>query len=173
MAKSTPTTFDSTEEPRAAKGAAPKTATPTTESAHLHAEYPGQTLGIVALALSLFAQIPALAMGIVAWVWSHKAGKNNIPAKISVYVSAALIVIGTFFFAFWIAFVGNLAGGFDPDGDHRFDGGPMPVQILPGQDMPGDMGGMMRGFEGDIDGQQGSRMMPAPSTLPSDAAVTN
>jgi hypothetical protein len=115
-------------------------------------------------------------MGIVAWVWSHKSGKNNLPAKISVYVSGALIIIGTFFFAIWIALVGSLAGGFDRGHDRGFEGGPMPVEIMPGQDgmfMPGDMEDMMRGLEEDIDGMQGGKMMPAPSDLPSDATVTN
>ena len=177
MAKSTPTTFDPAEEPKAAKPAvaAPKTdAAKTAEVAHT--TYPGQTLGIVALVFSFFFQVPALAMGIVAWVWSHKSGKNNLPAKISVYVSGALIIIGTFFFAIWIALVGSLAGGFDRGHDRGFEGGPMPVEIMPGQDgmlMPGDMDDMMRDLEHDMDEMQGGKMMPTPSGLSSDATVTN
>jgi hypothetical protein len=178
MAKTTPATFDPADESKAAKTAA-VTAAPKTEPAKTaevaHTTYPGQTLGIVALVFSFFFQIPALAMGIIAWVWSHKAGKNNLPAKISVYVSGALIIIGTFFFAIWIALVGSLAGGFDRGHDRGFEGGPMPVQIMPGQagqGMPG-MDDMMRGFESDIDGMQGGKMMPAPSDLPSATATTN
>jgi len=172
MAKSTPTTFDPAEEPKAAKPAVtPKAeATKTVEVTHT---YPGQTLGIVALVFSFFFQIPALAMGIIAWVWSHKAGKNNLPAKISVYVSGALIIIGTFFFAIWIALVGSLAGGFDRGHDRGFQGGPMPVEIMPGHDgmlMPGDMDDMMREFDNEMGN---GRMMPTPSDLPSDATVTN
>ena len=177
MAKSTPTTFDPAEEPKAAKPAA---ATPKAEAAKTaevaHTTYPGQTLGIVALVFSFFFQVPALAMGIVAWVWSHKSGKNNLPAKISVYVSGALIIIGTFFFAIWIALVGSLVGGFDRGHDRGFDGGPMPVEIMPGQDgmlMPGDMDDMMRDLEHDMDEMQGGKMMPTPSDLSSDATVTN
>ena len=173
MAKSTPENFDPVKEPKAsvAKSAAPKA---TTVPAVEHTTYPGQTLGIVALALAFFLQIPALAMGIVAWVWSHKAGKNNIPAKVSVYVSAALIVIGTFFFAIWVALAGSFVGGFDHD-----DRGPIAVHIMPGQDgmiMPGqmeDMDDMMRGLEHDMDEMGGGHMMPTPSDLPSGEAVTN
>ncbi|MEY4533660.1 MAG: hypothetical protein RI926_1429 [Actinomycetota bacterium] len=172
MAKTTPATFDPAEEPQASTATTAK-AVPKTEAAKTaevaHTTYPGQTLGIVALVFSFFFQVPALAMGIIAWVWSHKAGKNNLPAKISVYVSAALIVIGTFFFAIWIALVGSLAGGFDRDHDRGFEGGPMPVEIMPGHDgmlMPGDMDDMMREFENEMDN---GNMMPTPS----DEAVTN
>lgn len=177
MAKSTPATFDPAEEPTTTKPAAAKTAAPQPAAPKVaevaHTTYPGQTLGIVALVFSFFFQIPALAMGIVAWVWSHKAGKNNLPAKISVYVSGALIIIGTFFFAIWIALVGSLAGGFDRGHERGFEGGPVPVEIMPGQDgmiMPGDMDDMLREFENDMGN---GRMMPTPSDLPSDEAVTN
>ena len=173
MAKSTPASFDppAEEKPSTKAPTTPQSAPPAEVS---HATYPGQTLGIVALTLAFFLQIPALAMGIVAWVWSHKAGKNNIPAKVSVYVSAALIVIGTFFFAIWVALAGSFVGGFDHD-----DRGPIAVHIMPGQDgmiMPGqmeDMDDMMRGLEHDMDEMGGGHMMPTPSDLPSSEAVTN
>ena len=173
MAKSTPASFDppAEEKPSTKASTAPQSAPPAEVS---HTTYPGQTLGIVALTLAFFLQIPALAMGIVAWVWSHKAGKNNIPAKVSVYVSAALIVIGTFFFAIWVALAGSFIGGFDHD-----DRGPIAVHIMPGQDgmiMPGqmeDMDDMMRGLEHDMDEMGGGHMMPTPSDLPSGEAVTN
>jgi hypothetical protein len=45
------------------------------------AEYPGRTLGVVALVLSFFLQIPGLIMGIIAWVWSNKVGRSNVPAN--------------------------------------------------------------------------------------------
>ena len=169
MAKTTPTTFDPAEEPKAPAATVTKNAPVPSEAG----TYPGQTLGIVALTLAFFLQIPALAMGIVAWVWSHKAGKNNIPAKVSVYVSAALIVIGTFLFALWIALAGSLVGGFDRDHDGR---GPIAVHIMPGQDgmlMPGGMDDMMHELEHDMDDMDGGNMLPAPSDLPSDEAVTN
>lgn len=57
-------------------------------------EYPGQTMGIVSLVLLVVAPIPALILAIVAWVWSSKAGISNLPAKVAVAVSAALIILG-------------------------------------------------------------------------------
>jgi hypothetical protein len=181
MAKTTPTNFDPAEEPKvtpATKAATPQVSAPEKEApTPVQGTYPGQTLGIVALTLSFFFQIPALAMGIVAWVWSHKAGKNNLPAKISVFVSGALIVLGTFLFGLWIALVGSLVGGFDGGFDRDHDGpksGGGTVHVMPGD------GGMM--FEGDMDemmeelerqmGDHG-RMMPSPSDLPLDAPLSN
>jgi CHASE2 domain-containing sensor protein len=83
-------------------------------------EYPGQTLGIVALVLAFFTQIPALILGIIAWVWSNRAGVSNVPAKVAVAVSATLIVIGLLVLVGWIVLIastvgelGNL-GGFGP-----------------------------------------------------------
>ena len=177
MAKSTPTNFDPAEEPKAA---AAKTATPKTSAAPAgeHTTYPGQTLGIVALVLAFFLPVPALALGIIAWVWSNKASKNNVLAKIAVGVSAAFTVIGIFLFGLWIALAGAVFGGFDRGHDDiRFGGGT--VQIMPGQggmgqlQMPGDMDDMMRGLEGEIGGTEGGHMMPAPSDLPSATATTN
>lgn len=177
MAKSTPTNFDPAEEPKAsaAKAAAPKTsAAPAGE----HTTYPGQTLGIVALVLAFFLPVPALALGIIAWVWSNKASKNNVLAKIAVGVSAAFTVIGIFLFGLWIALAGAVFGGFDRGHDDiRFGGGT--IQIMPGQggmgqlQMPGDMDDMMRGLEHDMDEMGGGHMMPAPSDLPSATATTN
>ena len=177
MAKSTPTNFDPAEEPKAAaaKTAAPKaSAAPAGE----HTTYPGQTLGIVALVLAFFLPVPALALGIIAWVWSNKASKNNVLAKIAVGVSAAFTVIGIFLFGLWIALAGAVFGGFDRGHDDiRFGGGT--VQIMPGQggmgqlQMPGDMDDMMRGLEHDMDEMGGGHMMPAPSDLPSATATTN
>jgi hypothetical protein len=80
-------------------------------------EYPGQTLGLVALVLSFFVQVPALIMGIVAWVWSNRAGVSNVPAKVAVAVSATLIVIGTLVFIGWIVLLVSTLGEFgDMDG---------------------------------------------------------
>lgn len=83
-------------------------------------EYPGQTLGLVALVLAFFTQIPALILGIIAWVWSNRAGVSNVPAKVAVAVSATLMVIGALIVVGWIVLVastlgelGNL-GGFGP-----------------------------------------------------------
>ncbi len=82
-------------------------------------EYPGRTLGVVALVLSFFTQIPALIMGIIAWVWSHRAGENNVPAKVAVAVSGALLLLFILLLVGWIAFVVSLGGGhgygFEPE----------------------------------------------------------
>ena len=163
MAKSTPTTFDPAEEKPAAQA--------TVSTSEAHTTYPGQTLGVVALVLAFFLPVPALALGIVAWVWSHKAGKNNVLAKVSVFVSGAFAVIGIFLFGLWLALAGAVFGGFDRGHDDmRFGGGT--VQIMPGQQgqLPGEMPGQMPGMDGD---QKGGRNLPAPSDLPSATATTN
>lgn len=93
----------------------------TTESALSgKPEYPGQTLGLVALVLSFFMQIPALILGILAWVWSNRAGVSNVPAKVAVAVSATLMVIGTLVLIGWIVLVASTIGQFgDMDGFGR------------------------------------------------------
>ena len=176
MAKTTPATFDPADATKAPKAAAaPKTeaAKPAEEA---HVTYPGQTLGIVALVLAFFLPVPALALGIIAWVWSNKASKNNVLAKIAVGLSGAFTVIGIFLFGLWIALAGAVFGGFDRGHDDmRFGQGGGTIQIMPGQggmgqlQMPGGMDDMMRNQDGD----QGARMMPAPSDLPSATATTN
>jgi hypothetical protein len=89
-------------------------------------EYPGQTLGLVALILSFFMQVPALIMGILAWVWSDRAGVSNVPAKVAVAVSATLIVIGTLVLIGWVVLVASTIGqfggmnGFGPMGEDFF-----------------------------------------------------
>ncbi len=83
-------------------------------------EYPGQTLGLVALVLAFFTQIPALILGIIAWVWSNRAGVSNVPAKVAVAVSATLMVIGALIVVGWIVLVASTLGnlgdlaGFGP-----------------------------------------------------------
>lgn len=80
-------------------------------------EYPGQTMGIVALVLSFFLQIPALVLGIIAWVWSNKAGVSNVPAKVAVAVSAVLMVLGLIAIIGWFILVATAFGGImDFDG---------------------------------------------------------
>lgn len=174
MAQSTPASYDPAEEPSVEKtetqSASQKAAaqpvsrvpqnvvSPTTAGA----SYPGQTLGIVALVFSVFMQLPALAMGIIAWVWSHKAGVRNVPAIISVAVSGSLLIIGTIFFALWVALMGSLFGGFDRHQPPVMVGGP--VQVLPGDiGMMGDdefeqhMHDMLKDLE-----EGNSGVMPAP-----------
>jgi len=71
-------------------------------------EYPGQTLGVVALVLSFFLQIPALIMGIIAWNWSNRAGVSNTPAKVSVFVSIGLMVLGILALVGWLILLASL-----------------------------------------------------------------
>jgi small-conductance mechanosensitive channel len=75
-------------------------------------EYPGQTLGLVALVLSFFMQIPALILGILAWAWSNRAGVSNVPAKVAVAVSATLMVIGLLVLIGWIVLIASSLGQF-------------------------------------------------------------
>jgi uncharacterized membrane protein len=93
----------------------------TTESALSgKPEYPGQTLGLVALVLSFFMQVPALILGILAWVWSNRAGVSNVPAKVAVAVSATLMVIGTLVLIGWVVLLASTFGQLgDMDGFGR------------------------------------------------------
>lgn len=88
-------------------------------------EYPGRTLGVVAVILAFFSQIPALIMGIIAWVWSHKAGHNNVPAKVAVAVSGALLVIVALAIVGWFALMASFGGewgnGFGYDLRHGYN----------------------------------------------------
>ena len=88
-------------------------------------EYPGRTLGVVAVVLAFFSPIPALIMGIIAWVWSHQAGHNNVPSKVAVAVSAALLVIVALAVVGWLALMASLGGefgnGFGYDMRHSYD----------------------------------------------------
>jgi hypothetical protein len=76
-------------------------------------EYPGQTLGVVALVLSFFLQIPALIMGIIAWNWSNRAGVSNTPAKASVFVSIGLMVLGILALVGWAILLASIGSMFD------------------------------------------------------------
>jgi len=78
------------------------------------AEYPGQTMGVIALVMSFFLQVPALVLGIIAWMWSNKAGVSNVPAKVAVAVSAVLLVLGTLAVIGWIILIASTLGDFDP-----------------------------------------------------------
>ena len=80
-------------------------------------EYPGRTLGVVALVLSFFVQIPALIMGIIAWVWSNKVGRSNVPAKVAVAVSATLMVLGILAIVGWTALLVSLGSEFGEFGE--------------------------------------------------------
>lgn len=83
------------------------------------AEYPGRTLGVVALVFAFFSQVPALIMGIIAWVWSNKVGRSNVPAKVAVAVSATLLVLIVLAIVGWTALIvsiGGELGGFGMNG---------------------------------------------------------
>ncbi len=101
MTDSTPT--------QAADQAVPTTAVPAKPAK----EYPGQTLGVVALVFSFFLQIPALIMGIIAWNWSNRAGVANTPAKVSVFVSIGLIVLGLLAVIGWVILLANVGSLID------------------------------------------------------------
>lgn len=91
----------------------------TTTSTDEWAEYPGRTLGVVALVLAFFSQVPALIMGIIAWVWSNKVGRSNVPAKVAVAVSATLLVLIVLAIVGWTALlvsIGGELGGFGMNG---------------------------------------------------------
>lgn len=168
MAKSTPETFDPTPEKAAPKPAEAQIA----QSAEVHTTYPGQTLGIVALVLAFFLPIPALTMGIIAWVWSHKAGKNNVLAKVSVFVAGAFTLIGVFLLGLWVALAASLSGGLYGGwlpGDHVYMQNSGNGMIMPGE--MSHLDDMMRDF--DQDGGM-KHMLPAPSELPQlDAPQSN
>ena len=163
MAASTPETFDPDQEPKSSKA---KTATSGTKPAVEHdatsATYPGQTLGIVALVFAFFMPLPALALGIIAWVWSNKAGKNNVLAKVSVFVSGALSIIGIFLFGMWVAFTaaafsGPFGPGYPAGQVHIMEGG---GHIM----YEGDMEDMMHEFD-QLEGEM-KHMLPAPGEMP-------
>jgi preprotein translocase subunit SecG len=54
------------------------------------ADYPGKTLGIVALILTFFFTLLGLILGLVAQSQSKAAGVKNTPAKVAVVLTAAL-----------------------------------------------------------------------------------
>jgi hypothetical protein len=94
----------------------PDTQTPAADS-QTWTEYPGRTLGVVALVLSFFLQIPALIMGIIAWAWSNKVNQSNVPAKVAVAVSATLMVLGILALVGWTALLVSLGSEFGEFGE--------------------------------------------------------
>lgn len=106
--------------------AATEHAATTTTSVGPYDDYAGKTMGIVALVLAFFTQIPALILGIIAWVWSKNAGVSNVPAKVAVAVSSGLIVLGLLVAIGWIILVASAIDGFGPlQGFENWDmGGP-------------------------------------------------
>ena len=74
-------------------------------------DYPGKTMGIVALVLAFFTQIPGLILGIIAWVWSKNAGISNVPAKVAVAVSSAFILLGILALVGWVILIASAVDG--------------------------------------------------------------
>ena len=163
MAASTPETFDPPQEPKSSSAkTAPSGTKPADAPGSAVTSYPGQTLGIVALVFAFFMPLPALALGIIAWVWSNKAGKNNVLAKVAVVVSGALSIIGIFLLGMWVAFTAAVFSGpfgpVYPVGEVHVSGGGDHMMF------EGDMNDMMHEFdqlEGDM-----KHMFPAPGEMP-------
>lgn len=166
MAKSTPETNEHSEETSVSKKSStrpsPSSAQAAVSTAPEQGTYPGQTLGIVALVFTVFMPLPSVILGIIAWVWSNKAGKNNVLAKIAVFVGGAFTVIGVFLLGMWVAltaaaFGGPYGYGLPPGQVHIMDGG---GHIM----IEGDMGGMMHEFD-QLEGEF-KQMLPAPGDMP-------
>ena len=163
MAASTPETFDPAQEPKSSKSKTAASGTnPAVAPSAAATSYPGQTLGIVALVFAFFMPLPALALGIIAWVWSNKAGKNNVLAKVAVFVSGALSIIGIFLLGMWVAFTAAVfSGPFGPAypvGEVHISGGGGHMMF------EGDMEDMMHEFD-QLEGEM-KHMLPAPGEMP-------
>jgi preprotein translocase subunit SecG len=71
------------------------------------ADYPGKTLGIVALILTFFFTLLGLILGLVAQSQSKAAGVKNTPAKVAVVLSIIFIAIGVL-----VGIIAGITGGF-------------------------------------------------------------
>jgi hypothetical protein len=65
-----------------------------TQQAAPGTDYPGKTLGIVGLIVSIFASLIGLIISAIALSQSRKAGYKNTPALIGVIIGAVALVIG-------------------------------------------------------------------------------
>ena len=70
-------------------------------------DYPGKTLGIVALILTFFFTLLGLILGLVAQSQSKAAGVKNTPAKVAVVLSIIFIAIGVL-----VGIIAGITGGF-------------------------------------------------------------
>ncbi len=102
--------------------------TPAYAGQPTQADYPGKTLGIVALIAAFFISLLGLILGIVALNQSKQAGFRNGPAKAAIIVSIVLMVLGLIIgialLAGGAALVGNVAqmcAELGP-GEHLVDG---------------------------------------------------
>lgn len=67
------------------------------------ADYPGKTLGIVGLILSIVASVVGLVVSIIAFRQSKAAGYNNGLAKAGIIVGIITTVLGVIFTIAYIA----------------------------------------------------------------------
>jgi len=56
--------------------------------------YPGKTLGIVGLIVSIFFNVIGLIISAVAYSQSKKAGFKNTPALVGIIIGSVLTVLG-------------------------------------------------------------------------------
>ena len=83
----------------------------TTPAPVASTDYPGKTLGIVALVLAFVFSLLGLILGIVASNQSKAAGVKNTPAKVAVILSVIFIVLGILG-----AIIGAVTGGLAVSG---------------------------------------------------------
>ena len=74
-------------------------------------DYPGKTLGIVAVILAFVFTILGLILGIVAGNQSKAAGFKNTPAKVAVILSVIFLVVGLV-----VAIISAVTGGLAVSG---------------------------------------------------------
>jgi preprotein translocase subunit SecG len=83
----------------------------TTPAPAAPTDYPGKTLGIVALVLAFVFTLLGLILGIVANNQSKAAGVKNTPAKVAIILSVIFIVGGIL-----IAIIAGVTGGLAVSG---------------------------------------------------------
>lgn len=74
-------------------------------------DYPGKTLGIVALILTFFFTLLGLILGLVAQSQSKAAGVKNTPARVAVILSIVFIALGLV-----IGIIAGVTGGLQVSG---------------------------------------------------------
>jgi len=72
-------------------------------------DYPGKTLGIVAVIVAIFFNLIGLILGIVARNQSKQAGYKNTPATAAIIIGAVLLVLGIISVIVVFALAGSIA----------------------------------------------------------------
>jgi hypothetical protein len=72
-------------------------------------DYPGKTLGIVAVIVAIFFSLIGLILGVVARNQSKQAGYKNTPATAAIIIGAIFLVIGIISTIAFIALAGSIA----------------------------------------------------------------